>query len=332
MTCRVAAVDCGTNSLRLLLADVDPGRAELTDVVRRMEIVRLGQGVDKTGRLAPEALARTIAVLRDYADIIAGNGAQAVRMVATSATRDADNAAEFVRQVKEVLGVAPEVLTGAEEAALSFTGATAELAAEPADGPHLVVDIGGGSTEFVLGPGGYGGAGSPPVIGGFRGVVPPDHRGISVDVGCVRMTERHLHGDPPAGQEVAVAIADIDAALDVVAATVPVRQAGTLIGLAGSVTTVAAIAMGLPAYDAARIHHARVSAADVHAVTRGLLAQTRTARAAIGVMHPGRADVIGGGALVLDRLMERFGFGEVLVSEHDILDGLAWSLAADPRG
>jgi exopolyphosphatase / guanosine-5'-triphosphate,3'-diphosphate pyrophosphatase len=332
MTRRVAVVDCGTNSLRLLLADVDLGRAELTDVARRMEIVRLGQGVDKTGRLAPEALARTIAALRDYAGIIASSGAQAVRMVATSATRDADNAAEFVRLVKEVLGVAPEVLTGAEEAALSFTGATAELAAGPYRGPFLVTDIGGGSTEFVLGPGGYGGAGSPPVIGGFRGVVPPDHSAISVNVGCVRMTERHLHGDPPTGQEVAAAISDIDAALDTVAATVPVRQARTLIGLAGSVTTVAAIAMGLPAYDAARIHHARVSAADVHAVTRGLLAQTRTARAAIGVMHPGRVDVIGGGALVLDRLMERFGFGEVLVSEHDILDGMAWSLAGASRG
>ena len=332
MTSRVAAVDCGTNSLRLLLADVDPDRAELTDVARRMEIVRLGQGVDKTGRLAPEALARTIAVLRDYADIIAGSGAQAVRMVATSATRDADNAAEFVRLVKEVLGVAPEVLTGAQEALLSFHGATAELAAGPGGGPFLVTDIGGGSTEFVLGPGGYGGAGSPPVFGGSRGVVPPGYSAISVNIGCVRMTERHLHGDPPAGQEVAAAVADIDAALDTVAAAVPVRQARTLVGLAGSVTTVAAIAMGLPAYDAARIHHACVSAADVHAVTRGLLTQTRGARAAIGVMHPGRVDVIGGGALVLDRLMERFGFGEVLVSEHDILDGMAWSLAGDSRG
>jgi exopolyphosphatase/guanosine-5'-triphosphate,3'-diphosphate pyrophosphatase len=315
MTRRVAAVDCGTNSLRLLLADVDPGRAQLTDVARRMEIVRLGQGVDKTGRLGPEALARTIAVLRDYADIIASSGAQAVRMVATSATRDADNAAEFVRLVKEVLGVAPEVLTGAQEAVLSFTGATAELAVGSDGGPYLVTDIGGGSTEFVLGS---------PVDGSTTA--------ISVNVGCVRMTERRLHGDPPTGQEVAAAMADIDAALDTVAATVPVRQARTLIGLAGSVTTVAAIAMGLPAYDAARIHHARVSAADVHAVTQGLLAQTRTARAAIGVMHPGRVDVIGGGALVLDRLMERFGFSEVLVSEHDILDGMAWSLAGDSRG
>jgi exopolyphosphatase/guanosine-5'-triphosphate,3'-diphosphate pyrophosphatase len=329
---RVAAVDCGTNSLRLLVADVDPGRAEITDVARRMEIVRLGQGVDQTGRLAPEALARTMSVLRDYADIIAGSAAQAVRMVATSATRDADNAAEFVRRVSEVLGIAPEVLSGAQEAMLSFTGATAELAAGDG-GPFLVADIGGGSTEFVLGPAVALGAVAPRVAGpgaaapGAAGPPESGDRAISVNIGCVRMTERHLRGDPPTAAEVAAATADIDAALDMVADALPVRQARTLIGLAGSVTTVAAIAMGLPAYDTARIHHARVSAADVHTVTRDLLAQTRAARAAIGVMHPGRVDVIGGGALVLDRIMERFGFAEVLVSEHDILDGIAWSLA-----
>ena len=311
MTRRVAAVDCGTNSLRLLVADIDHDRPGLTDVARRMEIVRLGQGVDQTGRLAPEALARTTRVLRDYADVIADTAADAVRMVATSATRDASNAAEFTRQVKEILGVAPEVLTGSQEAALSFTGATAELASQP--GPVLVTDIGGGSTEFVIGP------------PGTLAV-----QAISVDIGCVRMTERHLHGDPPSGAEVAAATADIDAALDAVTGAVPVRQARTLIGLAGSVTTVAGIAMGLPAYDASRIHHARVSAADVHEVTRSLLAQTRAVRAAIGVMHPGRVDVIGGGALILDRIIQRFGFGEVLVSEHDILDGIAWSLAGEP--
>jgi exopolyphosphatase/guanosine-5'-triphosphate,3'-diphosphate pyrophosphatase len=314
MTQRVAAVDCGTNSLRLLVADVDLARAELTDVARRMEIVRLGQGVDRTGRLAPEALARTAGVLRDYADVIVASAARSVRMVATSATRDASNTAEFARQVKEILGVAPEVLTGSEEARLSFTGATAELAAQGTAhlrGPFLVVDIGGGSTEFVLGT-----PGDPAV------------HAISVDIGCVRMTERHLHGDPPSHDEVAATTADIDAALDAVAGAVPVRQARTLIGLAGSVATVAGIALGLPAYDAARIHHARVSAADVHEVTRSLLAQTRAVRAAIGVMHPGRVDVIGGGALILDRIMRRFGFGEVLASEHDILDGIAWSLAA----
>jgi exopolyphosphatase/guanosine-5'-triphosphate,3'-diphosphate pyrophosphatase len=347
MTCRVAAVDCGTNSLRLLVADVDLDRAELTDLTRRMEIVRLGEGVDQTGRLAPAALARTIGVLREYADVIAGFGAESVRMVATSATRDAGNAAEFVRQVSDVLGVAPEVLTGAQEAMLSFTGATAEL---PADhgGPFLVVDIGGGSTEFVLGPGGpggpggYGGAGSPPQggpggmgppgPGGSGGVVPPDTSAPSVNIGCVRMTERHLRGDPPTAREVAAATADIDAALDAVADAVPVGEAKTLVGLAGSVTTVAAIAIGLPAYDAAQIHHARVCFADVHAVTLALLSQTRAVRAGIGVMHPGRVDVIGGGALVLDRVMDRFGFSEVLVSEHDILDGIAWSLARDSRG
>src|SRR4029077_17094804 len=171
--------------------------AGLTDVIRRMEIVLLGQGVDQTGQLAPEALARTMAVLREYADVIARSGAQAVRMVATSATRDADNAAEFVRQVKEVLGVAPEVLTGDEEAVLSFTGATAELAAGPDPGPFLVADIGGGSTEV-----GRGEPGGTPA------------QSISVNIGCVRMTERHLRGDPPAGQEVAAAVADIDAALE----------------------------------------------------------------------------------------------------------------------
>ncbi len=322
VTRRVAAVDCGTNSLRLLVADVDLARGELTDVARRMEIVRLGQGVDQTGRLAPQALARTAGALRDYADVIAGAAARPVRMVATSATRDASNTAEFTRLVKEILGVAPEVLTGSQEAVLSFTGATAELAGAHAGPfrqnflpPYLVVDIGGGSTEFVLGQPGE-----------------PAGHAISVDIGCVRMTERHLHGDPPTRAERAAATSDIDAALDAVTSAVPVREARTLIGLAGSVTTVAGIALDLPAYDPARIHHARMPAAGVHEVAESLLAQTRAARAAIGVMHPGRVDVIGGGALILDRIMQRLGFGEVLVSEHDILDGIAWSLAREPRG
>jgi exopolyphosphatase / guanosine-5'-triphosphate,3'-diphosphate pyrophosphatase len=326
MTSRVAAVDCGTNSLRLLVADVDPVRARMTDVARRLEIVRLGQGVDRTGRLAPEALARTTGVLREYADVIAASGAAAVRVVATSATRDAGNAAEFTDRVTHLLGVAPEVLTGSEEAMLSFTGATAELATAGDGGPFLVADIGGGSTEFVVGQAAAVGAGPAGLS------LPGGAQAISVNIGCVRMTERHLHGDPPARHEVAAATADIDAALDVVARAVPVRQARTLVGLAGSVTTVAAIAIGLPGYDAARIHHARVSAADVHSVTWSLLTQTRALRAAIGVMHPGRVDVIGGGALVLDRIMQRFGFGGVLVSEHDILDGIAWSLAPDSPG
>jgi exopolyphosphatase/guanosine-5'-triphosphate,3'-diphosphate pyrophosphatase len=338
---RVAAIDCGTNSLRLLIADVDPRAGRLDDVNRRMEIVRLGQGVDATGRLAPEALTRTFRVLEDYAGTIQRASAGLVRMVATSATRDAANAAEFVAGVSNILGVAPEVLSGDEEARLSFTGATAELAPahpgaagepwpdaageprpdaaqrmpEPAP-PYLVVDIGGGSTEFVVG------AEEPDAAHPVAG--------LSVDIGCVRLTERHLHDDPPEPGQIAAAAADVDAALDLVAAKVPVAGARTLIGLAGSVTTVAGIALGLPSYDPVKIHHAVIPAAQVHEVTTGLLGQTREQRAAIPVMHPGRVDVIGGGALVLDRVMARFGFAQVVVSEHDILDGIAWSLATGP--
>jgi exopolyphosphatase / guanosine-5'-triphosphate,3'-diphosphate pyrophosphatase len=312
---RVAAIDCGTNSLRLLIADVDGDAGVLADVDRRMEIVRLGQGVDATSRLAPEALQRTLRALQTYANAIGDAGATRVRMVATSATRDAANAGEFVDGVTGLLGVVPEVLTGDEEAFLSFTGATAELGArgpghpEP---PYLVVDIGGGSTEFV------GGAGGP------RAAEPV--AALSVDIGCVRLTERYLHGDPPQPAEVAAATAAIDATLETVAAKIPTATARTLIGLAGSVTTVTGIALGLAAYDPARIHHATIPATQVHQVTGELLGQTRQQRAAIGVMHPGRADVIGAGALVLDRIMTRLGFAEVMASEHDILDGIAWSL------
>jgi exopolyphosphatase / guanosine-5'-triphosphate,3'-diphosphate pyrophosphatase len=320
---RVAAIDCGTNSLRLLVADVDPGAGRLTDVDRRMEIVRLGQGVDATGRLAPEALDRTLHALAGYAKIIKAASADAVRMVATSATRDAANAADFVRGVEGVLGVPPEVLSGEDEAYLSFTGATTELTAPdgPAagpGGPYLVVDMGGGSTEFVLGDGQP--AGHPAARAGLRA--------LSVDIGCVRLTERHLHGDPPSQTETAAAAADIEAALDAVAATMPAATARTLVGLAGSVTTVAGLALGLAEYDPHQIHHVRISASQVAEQTRRLLGQTRAQRAALGVMHPGRVDVIGGGAMVLDHIIRRFGFAEVLVSEHDILDGIAWSLAA----
>jgi exopolyphosphatase / guanosine-5'-triphosphate,3'-diphosphate pyrophosphatase len=323
MTRRVAAIDCGTNSLRMLIADADPARHELTDIKRRMEIVRLGQGVDATGRLAPDALERTMRVLAEYADDIRAAGAVAVRMVATSATRDAANAADFTNGVRDTLGILPEVITGREEAGLSFAGATAELAADAPVGagprpepPFLVVDIGGGSTEFVLGKSGGGDARH----GG-------DLAAISVDVGCVRLTERHLHADPPTPGEVAAATADIDRALDDVAAAIAVNDAHTLVGLAGSVTSVTAIALGLETYDASRTHHARIPAPTVHAVTEQLLGQTRQQRAAIGSLHPGRVDVIAAGALILDRVMQRFGFTEVVTSEHDILDGIAWSIA-----
>jgi len=305
---RVAAIDCGTNSVRLLVADVDRAAGRLSDVDRRLEIVRLGQGVDATGRLATTALARTFRVLRSYQQIIGEASASAVRLVATSATRDAANAGEFVAGVRGILGIEPEVLSGEDEALLSFTGATAELTREAA--PYLVTDIGGGSTEFVLGdPGAVTAA-------------------VSVNIGCVRMTERHLRHDPPGDDEIAAARADIDAALDVVAGKIPVSEARTLVGLAGSVTTVAALVLRLESYRAERIHHSLVSAEAVREVAASLLAQTRAERARLPVMHPGRVDVIGGGALVLTRIMDRFGFGEVLVSEHDILDGLAWSLAS----
>jgi len=341
---RVAAIDCGTNSLRLLIADVDPARGELSDVHRRMEIVRLGQGVDATGRLAPEAMARTFGVLREYRRLIEESGAQAVRLVATSATRDASNAADFARGVREILGQDPEVIDGMQEAGLSFAGATAELAAgageragrggRPAEPPFLVTDIGGGSTEFVHGPAGFAaGGGLAGIIGGAAG----DGRGrgqaggrlsaISVDIGCVRLTERHFRTDPPARDQIAAATADIDAALAVVAGALPVTSARTLVGLAGSVTTVTALALGLPRYDPARVHHARITARRVHEVTTALLAESHAERAGRGAIHPGRVDVIGAGALILDRIMSRFGFAEMVASEHDILDGIAWSLA-----
>lgn len=311
---RVAAVDCGTNSIRLLVADLDPSTGEFAELDRRMTVVRLGQGVDKTGRLAPEALERTFAACREYAAVIKELGAERVRFVATSASRDAENRDEFVRGVLDILGVEPEVISGDQEAEFSFTGATKELkGTDHLEKPFLVVDIGGGSTEFVVGE---------------------EHvrAARSVDVGCVRMTERHLVAadgtvtDPPSEVQVAAIRADIEAALDLAAQSVPLAEARTLVGLAGSVTTVAAIALGLSEYDSAAIHHARIPYKTVREVSERMLSLTHAERAAIPVMHPGRVDVIGAGALVLLAVMERVGATEVVVSEHDILDGIAWSV------
>ncbi|MFD1832629.1 exopolyphosphatase [Streptomyces desertarenae] len=315
MTTRVAAVDCGTNSIRLLVADLDPAGGEPAELDRRMRIVRLGQGVDRTGRLAPEALERTFAACREYAGVLRELGVtpEHTRFVATSASRDAENRDDFVRGVVDILGVEPEVVTGDEEARLSFTGATRELAGhEHVPGPYLVVDIGGGSTELVVGD---------DTVRAAR----------SVDVGCVRLTERHLLrdgriADPPTAGQVAAMRADADAALDLAGETVPLSGARTLVGLAGSVTTVAGIALELPAYDSRAIHHSRITAGQVAAVTERLLTSTHEERAALPVMHPGRVDVIGAGALVLLAVMERTGAREVVVSEHDILDGIAWSV------
>ncbi|WP_326796267.1 Ppx/GppA family phosphatase [Streptomyces sp. NBC_01808] len=305
---RVAAVDCGTNSIRLLVADVDTRSGEVKDLDRRMEIVRLGQGVDRTGRLAPEALERTFAACRRYAEIIERLGAVRTRFVATSASRDAENREDFARGVEEILRVRPEVITGDEEAALAFTGATKELSGR-VPGPYLVVDIGGGSTEFV--------AGTDDVAAAR-----------SVDIGCVRLTERHHFADPPTPAQIEAAKADIAAALDTAEAAVPLRDTATLVGLAGSVTTVAGIAMDLPAYDTMALHHARVPVARIRDITNSLLKATHEERAAIPVMHPGRVDVIAAGALVLLSVMERTGAPEVIVSEHDILDGIAYRSAS----
>jgi exopolyphosphatase/guanosine-5'-triphosphate,3'-diphosphate pyrophosphatase len=369
---RVAAIDCGTNSIRMLVADISGGR--LADVLRRLEIVRLGQGVDRTGRLAPEAIERTRRVLAEYAGQVREAGVDRVRMVATSASRDAANRDDFRAMVLDTLGTEPEVITGEEEAALSFTGAVRGLAAAatasaattgtataatagtagagtagtatagtasaasagaagaattgtataasasaasasaagaasgPGQPPYLVADIGGGSTELVLGSAAVEAA-------------------ASVDVGCVRLTERHLADDPPTAGQIAAAEADINAAIATARAAVPLAQARTVVGLAGSVTTVAAIALGLPEYDSGRIHHSRISAEQIRAVTGSLLRMTRAERAALPVMHPGRVDVIGGGALVLRVLVDELGAAGVIVSEHDILDGIAWSIA-----
>ncbi|MFI9831773.1 exopolyphosphatase [Streptomyces sp. NPDC051913] len=315
---RVAAIDCGTNSIRLLVADVDLATGELVDLDRRMTIVRLGQGVDRTGRLAPEALERTFAACREYAAIIKELGAERLRFVATSASRDAENRDDFVRGVLEILGVEPEVITGDQEAEFSFTGATGELKGrDDLATPYLVVDIGGGSTEFVVGNAHVRAA-------------------RSVDVGCVRMTERHLVvdgkvTDPPVDAQIEAMRADIEAALDLAEETVPLREARTLVGLAGSVTTVSAIAQELPEYDSEAIHHSRVSHEKVREITEWLLHSTHAERAAVPSMHPGRVDVIAAGALVLLAIMERIGAEEVVVSEHDILDGIALKTAADVR-
>jgi exopolyphosphatase/guanosine-5'-triphosphate,3'-diphosphate pyrophosphatase len=308
-TVRVAAIDCGTNSIRLLITDVDPERGTASELDRRMEIVRLGQGVDATGQFAPEALQRTFAACDQYAEAIKQLGAERIRFVATSATRDASNRDEFIAGVRARFGVDPEVVSGDEEARLSFAGATQAVTSDGAGHPtpYLVVDIGGGSTEFVLGAGSVEAA-------------------RSVDIGCVRLTERHLTDDPPTASQIAAATLDIDAGIDLAAKAVPLEKARTLVGVAGSVTTVAAIALGLEGYDRDRVHLSRISAETVRAVADGLLRSDHSERAANPVIHPGRVDVIGTGALILSRITIRLGLPEVVVSEHDILDGIALSL------
>jgi exopolyphosphatase/guanosine-5'-triphosphate,3'-diphosphate pyrophosphatase len=303
---RVAAYDCGTNSLRLLVADFDG--TSMTELARDMRIVRLGEGVDRTGRISDGALQRTITALKDFDAMARELGAERTRFCATSAARDAENAAEFAAAVRAVIGVDPEVIPGAEEAALSFAGAVGSLG-ENYPQPYLVVDIGGGSTEFI--------------VGGQQ-----VEAARSLDIGSVRLTERHFADDPPSAGQVAAATADVEAAMDTLAeAGVDLSAARTVVGVAGTVTTIAAGALDLQAYDRDAIHHADLPVERVRRTIADLIAMSSDERRALGYMHPGRADVIGAGAVILDVLLRRTRVDSVLVSEHDILDGIALSCA-----
>ncbi|MEU7817874.1 Ppx/GppA phosphatase family protein [Pseudonocardia sp. NPDC049154] len=312
---RVAAIDCGTNSIRLLIADVTEtfdGTKDLRDLHREMRIVRLGKGVDATRRLDPEALERTRAALVDYAAAIRRKGVERVRMVATSATRDATNREDFFGMVRDVLGVEAEVISGDEEARLSFQGAVGDL--DPDDGPFVVTDVGGGSTEVVVGTLGDG-------VAAAR----------SVDVGSVRLTERCLPGDPPAPDDVEKARALAREILDEAFEAVPVEGVKCWVGVAGTITTLSGIAQDLPEYDPEAVHLSTLTRDDVHRVAQMLVTSTHDERAKLGALHPGRIDVIGAGALVVealaDELHAKAGIGKLVVSEHDILDGIARSIA-----
>ena len=300
---RVAAIDCGTNSIRLLIADISNGIFK--EVVRSMEVVRLGQGVDKNKSFHPDAIKRTLDAVEMFSEIIASKGVERIRFCATSATRDATNRSLFTDGVRGILGVEVEVIPGEEEAMLSFNGATKELM--QSDAPYLVVDIGGGSTEFVFG--------SNKV-----------ENAKSVNIGCVRMSERHFTSQPADMDQVASAIIDIDSAIAQAASVVPILNAKTLVAVAGTATTVAAAALELKDYDRHLIHLARISADKVHKVSAMFQSMNKDEIANLGYMHPGRVDVITAGSLVLSRVMAATGASEFVASESDILDGMAWSL------
>ncbi|MFM8632217.1 MAG: exopolyphosphatase [Candidatus Nanopelagicus sp.] len=301
---RVAAIDCGTNSIRLLIADITDGKFK--EVLRTMEIVRLGQGVDQNKSFHPDAINRTLLAVEKFAQLIASKGVEKIRFCATSATRDAGNRELFTDGVERILGVKVEVIPGEQEAALSFIGATKELS--QSDGPFLVVDIGGGSTEFVFG--------SKTV-----------ESAKSVNIGCVRMSERHLNLQPPTMASIAEAIIDIDIAITQAAKEVPITEAKSLVAVAGTATTVAATALKLENYDRHLIHLSRISATSVYQVAEIFQSMNKDQLANLGYMHPGRVDVITAGALVLSRIMAATGASEFIASESDILDGIAWSLS-----
>jgi exopolyphosphatase/guanosine-5'-triphosphate,3'-diphosphate pyrophosphatase len=300
---RVAAIDCGTNSIRLLIADISNGIFK--EVVRSMEVVRLGQGVDKNKSFHPDAIKRTLDAVEMFSEVIASKGVERIRFCATSATRDATNRSLFTDGVRGILGVEVEVIPGEEEAMLSFNGATKEFT--QSDAPYLVVDIGGGSTEFVFG--------SNKV-----------ENAKSVDIGCVRISERHFTSEPTTMDQVASATIDIDTAIAQAASVVPISNAKTLVAVAGTATTVAAAALELKDYDRHLIHLARISADKVHKVSAMFQSMNKDEIANLGYMHPGRVDVITAGSLVLSRVMAATGASEFVASESDILDGMAWSL------
>lgn len=311
---RVAAFDCGTNSLRLLVADIDDHGA-MTELRRETRIVRLGQGVDATGEFAPEALERTFAVTREYAEVAAEYSPERIRFVATSASRDVKNRDEFFAGIFAILGVVPDVITGDEEARLSFLGATAGRSAD--EGPFLVMDLGGGSTELVLGTGDVEAA-------------------VSMDIGSVRLTERHMASDQPDGEQIRAAVTDIDTHLDDAAEVVDLGAARTFIGVAGTVTTLTAGILGLDSYQRERIHGARLTVSEIERQADDLVRMDRDARAALPYMHPGRVDVIAAGGLIFARTVSRVddavrtrgGELAITVSETDILDGIALDLAS----
>ena len=302
---RVAALDCGTNSIRLLIAEENAGGSSFTEISRKMSIVKLGEGVDKNKAFLPDAISRTLAALKVFAAEIAEAKVAKVRFCATSATRDAQNRDEFLIPVEQILGITPEVISGEEEAKLSFLGATQALS--KSDGPFLVIDIGGGSTEFVFGS---------------------DHvdAARSVNIGCVRMSERHFKNDPPTQSEIEGAREDIKNAIALAAEVVPIRNAKTLVAVAGTATTVAAAALNLAKYDSDLIHLAKISSKETRRVSDWLLTLTRQERSDLGYMHPGRVDVIAAGSLVLAEIIEATGLESFVASENDILDGMVWSM------
>ena len=302
---RVAALDCGTNSIRLLIAEENAGGSSFTEISRKMSIVKLGEGVDKNKAFLPDAISRTLAALKVFAAEIAEAKVAKVRFCATSATRDAQNRDEFLIPVEQILGITPEVISGEEEAKLSFLGATQALS--KSDGPFLVIDIGGGSTEFVFGS---------------------DHvdAARSVNIGCVRMSERHFKNDPPNQSEIDSARIDIRNAIALAAEVVPIKSAKTLVAVAGTATTVAAAALNLAKYDSDLIHLAKISSKETRRVSDWLLTLTRQERSDLGYMHPGRVDVIAAGSLVLAEIIKATGLESFVASENDILDGMVWSM------